>query len=69
MGSPNSLIIKTTEEFKSMNQQMDKLTETREWYKEELAHKLIESLEKNNISAFYVGTGEKALEKLWFTEF
>ncbi|MFC1874312.1 lactate utilization protein [Chloroflexota bacterium] len=47
-----------------MNQQIDKLAETMEWYKEELARKLIESLEKNNISGFYVGTGEEALEKL-----
>ncbi|MFC1916984.1 lactate utilization protein [Chloroflexota bacterium] len=42
----------------------DATTESKEWYKEKLARKVIESLEKNNISGFYVGTEEEALEKL-----
>jgi len=43
---------------------MDKITEIKEWYKETLAHKVIDSLEKNNIPAFYVKTKEEAREKI-----
>ncbi|MFC2066443.1 lactate utilization protein [Chloroflexota bacterium] len=42
----------------------DAVTESREWYKEKLARKVIESLEKNNISGFYVGGEEDAREKV-----
>lgn len=42
----------------------DASTESKEWYNEKLAHKVIESLEKNNISGFYVRTEEEAREKL-----
>ena len=44
-----------------MEQLMNKLTETRDWYKEKLANKVIESLQKNNMTALYVKTKEEAL--------
>jgi L-lactate utilization protein LutB len=47
-----------------MNQRMDKLVETREWYKDKLAQKVIKSLERNNITGFYVKTKEEALQKV-----
>lgn len=42
----------------------DPTTESKEWYRETLAGKVVESLEKNNISALYVKTEQEALEKL-----
>ncbi len=45
-----------------MEQRMDKLTETREWYGETLASKTIKSLEKNNMTALYVRTKAEALK-------
>lgn len=47
-----------------MSQQMDKLAETREWYKDALARRVIESLEKNNMTGLYVRTKEEALDKV-----
>ena len=43
---------------------MDKVSEIKEWYKETLIHRAIESLEKNNMTGFYVKTREEAREKL-----
>ncbi|MBA7505966.1 hypothetical protein ES706_04646 [subsurface metagenome] len=43
---------------------MDNVTEVKEWYKETLAHRVIDSLEKNNMTAFYVKTGEEARERV-----
>ena len=42
----------------------DAATESKEWYKEQLAHKVIELLGKNNIGGFYAATGEEARDKL-----
>jgi hypothetical protein len=39
------------------------IIESKEWYKETMAQKVIESLGKNNISGFYVRTGEVACER------
>ncbi|MFC1989259.1 lactate utilization protein [Chloroflexota bacterium] len=47
-----------------MSQQMGKLAETREWYKETLASRVIKSLEKNNMTGVYVRTKEEALDKV-----
>jgi L-lactate utilization protein LutB len=43
---------------------MDNVTEIKEWYKETLAQKVIDALEKNNMTAFYVKTGEEARERV-----
>ncbi len=51
------------EQQKLNQQQMDKAVETGEWYKETLAHRVIHSLEKNNMAGFYVKTKEEALQK------
>jgi hypothetical protein len=42
----------------------DTTTESKEWYKEKLARRVIESLERNNITGFYAATVEEAREKL-----
>ncbi|MFC2041032.1 lactate utilization protein [Chloroflexota bacterium] len=47
-----------------MSQRMGKLAETREWYKETLAGRVIKSLEKNNMAGLYVRTKEEALDKV-----
>ncbi len=47
-----------------MSQQMDKLAETRERYKETLARRVIKSLERNNMTGLYVRTKEEALDKV-----
>lgn len=43
---------------------MAEVTEAKEWYKEMLARKVIDSLEKNNMTGFYVKTKEEAREKV-----
>jgi L-lactate utilization protein LutB len=47
-----------------MNQQMDKLAESREWYKEALAQGVIKALERRNMTGLYVKTTEEALERV-----
>lgn len=47
-----------------MNEELDKLIEAREWYKEALAGRVIKALEKNNGSGFFVKTKEEALQKV-----
>ncbi len=51
------------EQQKLNQQRIDKAIETGEWYKETLAHRVIHSLEKNNMAGFYVKTKEEALQK------
>ena len=51
-------------EQQTLKQQMGKLAETKEWYEETLARSVIHSLEKTNITGFYVKTKEEALEKV-----
>ncbi len=51
-------------EQQTLKQMMGKATEAREWYVETLAHSVIQSLEKNHITGFYVKTKEEALEKV-----
>lgn len=51
-------------EQQTLKQKMDKVAETREWYEETLAHSVIQSLEKNHITGFYVKSKEEALEKV-----
>lgn len=48
---------------RDLTREMDKVAETREWYKETLAGKVIGSLEKNNMRGIYVETKEEALER------
>ena len=48
----------------NLNQHMAKVAEAREWYSETLVAKVVESLEKNNITGFYVKTREEALKKV-----
>ncbi|MFC1937974.1 lactate utilization protein [Chloroflexota bacterium] len=48
---------------KYLNPEVEKATEAEEWYKETLAGRVINSLEKNNMTAIYVKTKEEALEK------
>lgn len=43
---------------------MENVTEIKEWYKETLAHRVIDSLEKNNMTGFYIKTGEEARERV-----
>ena len=46
-----------------LNPEMKKVIESKEWYKEMLAGKVINSLEKNNMTGIYVKTKEEAMEK------
>ena len=43
--------------------EMEKLVEAKEWYYETLAGKVIDSLEKNNMTGIYTKTKEEAVEK------
>ena len=47
-----------------MDKQMEKLVETRHWYNEMLAGRVIKSLEKNSMNGIYVQTKEEVLEKV-----
>lgn len=47
-----------------MEKQMKKLAETRHWYNEMLAGRVIKSLEKNSMNGLYVQTKEEVLEKV-----
>ena len=47
-----------------MDEQKEKLAEAREWYNETLAHKVIKSLERNNMTGIYVKTKEASLDKV-----
>ena len=47
-----------------MDKQMEKLAETKHWYNEMLAGRVIKSLEKNNMTGLYVQTKKEALEKV-----
>lgn len=47
-----------------MDKQMEKLVETKHWYNEMLAGRVIKSLEKNSMNGIYVQTKEEVLEKV-----
>ncbi|MFC1534728.1 lactate utilization protein [Thermodesulfobacteriota bacterium] len=47
-----------------MDKQMEKLAQTKHWYNEMLAGRVIKSLEKNNMTGLYVQTKNEALEKV-----
>ena len=47
-----------------MDKQMEKMAETRHWYNEKLAGRVIKALEKNSMNGLYVQTKEEALKKV-----
>lgn len=47
-----------------MDKQMEKLVETKHWYNEMLAGRVIKSLKKNSMNGIYVQTKEEVLEKV-----
>ena len=47
----------------NLNPEIEKVTESKEWYKEMLAGRAINSLEKNNMTGIYAKTKEEATEK------
>ncbi|MFC1978243.1 lactate utilization protein [Chloroflexota bacterium] len=48
---------------RDLDLEMEKVVEAEEWYKETLAGKVIDSLEKNNMTGIYTKTKEEAVEK------
>lgn len=48
---------------KNLDLEMEKVVEAKEWYKETLAGKVINSLERNNMTGIYAKTKEEAVEK------
>ena len=51
-------------EQRKIDRETDKVAETKEWYKQTLAAKVVSALEKNNMTGIYVKTKEEALEKV-----
>jgi L-lactate utilization protein LutB len=47
-----------------MDKQLEKLAESKNWYNEMLAGRVIKSLEKNSMNGIYVQTKEEVLEKV-----
>ena len=48
---------------RDLDLEMEKVVEAKEWYNETLAGKVINSLEKNNMTGIYTKTKEEAVEK------
>ena len=48
---------------RDLDREMEKVVEAKEWYNETLAGKVINSLEKNNMTGIYTKTKEEAAEK------
>ena len=51
-------------EQQTLKQKMGKLAESKQWYEETLVHSVIQSLERNHITGFYVKSKEEALKKV-----
>jgi L-lactate utilization protein LutB len=52
------------EQPKLIQQTKERIDDSREWYKEQLAQRVTQSLQKNNMAGFYVRTKEEALQKI-----